>query len=155
MPNRQVFYSFHYQNDVFRAQLIRNIGALDDNKPVAPNEWEEVKRKGDDAIKKWIDDNMNYRSCVVVLVGENTAQRPWVKYEIKKAWEEGRGLIGVHVHHIQCPQNGHSIKGDNPFDLFKLPSGARLSKVVRCYDPSSVDAYGEIRKNMESWVEKA
>ena len=48
---RQVFYSFHYKNDVRRVSQVRNIGTLEDNKPVSDNEWEEVKRKGDDNIK--------------------------------------------------------------------------------------------------------
>ena len=61
---RQVFYSFHYKNDVMRVSQIRNIGALEDNKPVSDNDWEEVKRKGDDNVKKWINDNMKYRSCL-------------------------------------------------------------------------------------------
>ena len=38
-----VFYSFHYTRDVMRVQQIRNIGVLDDNKPVSPNQWEQVK----------------------------------------------------------------------------------------------------------------
>lgn len=42
---RQVFYSFHYGNDVMRVAQIRNIGALEDNKPVSENTWEEVKKK--------------------------------------------------------------------------------------------------------------
>ena len=37
MAKRQIFYSFHYDNDVFRVQQIRNIGALEDNKPVSAN----------------------------------------------------------------------------------------------------------------------
>lgn len=52
MPKRQVFYSFHYYNDVFRVQQIRNIGTLDENKPVSANDWEEVKQGGDESIKK-------------------------------------------------------------------------------------------------------
>ena len=51
MAKRQVFYSFHYDNDVFRVQQIRNIGALKDNKPVSANEWESVKRGGEASIK--------------------------------------------------------------------------------------------------------
>ena len=39
---------------------------------------EEVKRKGKASIEKWIDDNMYGKSCVVVLVGSETANRPWV-----------------------------------------------------------------------------
>jgi hypothetical protein len=77
MAGRQVFYSFHYDNDVFRTQQIRNIGTVEGVKPISPNEWEQAgKRPG--GIKKWIDDNMQYKSCVIVLVGTETALRPWV-----------------------------------------------------------------------------
>lgn len=92
---RQVFYSFHFDNDVFRVQQIRNIGVIEGNTPVSLNEWESVKKKGDAAIKKWIDDNMKYRSCVIVLIGEQTANRKWVNHEILKAWNEKKGLLGM------------------------------------------------------------
>ena len=32
---RQVFYSFHYDNDAMRVQQVRNIGALEGNTPVS------------------------------------------------------------------------------------------------------------------------
>lgn len=138
-----------------RVQQIRNIGALEDNKPVSVNDWEEVKKKGDQAIQKWINDNMSYRSCVVVLIGEETASRPWVQYEIKKAWNDGKGLLGIHVHNLKCPNNGKGKKGANPFDLFTINGNTKLSSRVNCYDPSADDAYGDIAKNIEAWVEKA
>ena len=81
---RQIFYSFHYDNDVFRVQQIRNMGVLEGDEPVSANTWETVKKEGDKAIEKWIDDNMKYKSCVVILVGEDTHKRPWIKHEIKK-----------------------------------------------------------------------
>ena len=58
MAKRQIFYSFHYDNDVFRVQQIRNIGTLENNEPVSPNDWETVKRGGETSIKKWIDENL-------------------------------------------------------------------------------------------------
>ena len=73
MAKRQVFYSFHYANDAMRAQQIRNMGMIEGNSSVSPNEWEQVKRSGDSAIKKWIDNNMKNRSCVIVLIGSDTA----------------------------------------------------------------------------------
>lgn len=130
MPKRQIFYSFHYDNDVFRVQQVRNIGALEDNKPVSANDWEEVKKKGDKAIEKWIEDNMNNRSCVVVLVGEETHKRPWVKYEIKKAWKDGRGLVGINIHNLKDPRTGTCLKGENPFEQFSI-NGKKLSTIVR------------------------
>lgn len=151
---RQVFYSFHFDNDVMRVQLIRNIGAIEENKPVSANDWEEVKKKGDSGIEKWIDDNMKYRSCVVVLVGESTANRKWVKHEIKKAWNDKKGVVGIHIHNLNCARNGKSNKGDNPFDQFTI-GGVKLSSKVKCYNPSSTDTYNEIKNNLEDWIEEA
>jgi hypothetical protein len=155
LVKRQIFYSFHFGNDVMRVQQIRNMGALEDNKPVSPNEWEEVKKKGDAAIKKWIDDNMLYRSCVVVLIGEETANRPLVKYEIEKAWKDGKGLLGIHIHNLNCPRNGTCTKGPNPFDGFTFKDGTKLSSVVKCYNPKTTDAYNDIKDNIEGWIEAA
>ncbi|MBV9217300.1 MAG: TIR domain-containing protein [Acidobacteria bacterium] len=151
---RKVFYSFHFDNDVMRVQLIRNIGALEQNEPVSKNRWEEVRQGGKAAIEEWIDQNMRNRSCVVVLVGAETANRPWVRYEIKKAWNENRGLVGVHIHNVNCPRNGRCGKGQNPFENFNV-SGTPLSEIVRCYNPSASDAYNSIRENLEDWVEEA
>jgi hypothetical protein len=155
MAKRQVFYSFHFNNDVMRVQQVRNIGALEDNKPVSANEWEEVKKKGDAAIKKWIDDTMLYRSCVVVLIGAETANRPLVKHEIEKAWKDGKGLLGIYIHNLNCPRNGTCIKGPNPFDSFNFKDGSKLSSVVKCYNPKSTDAYNDIKDNIEDWIEAA
>ena len=155
MAKRQVFYSFHYDNDVFRVQQIRNIGALEDNKPVSANEWESVKRGGEASIKKWIDDNLRYKSCVIVLVGEETANRKWVRYEIEKAWELGKGLVGVYIHNLKDPRTGKSSKGKNPFDQFEFDDGTKLSSVVKCYNPNPNDTYNEIKDNLEDWIEEA
>jgi len=151
---RQVFYSFHYDNDVMRVQQIRNIGALEDNKPVSVNDWEEVKKKGDAGIKKWINDNMNYRSCVVVLVGEKTATRPWVKYEIEKAWKDGKGLLGIYIHNLKDPKTGTCKQGTNPFEQFSFKKGDKVF-TIKCHNPKSSDAYNDIKDNIEDWIEAA
>jgi hypothetical protein len=154
MAKRQIFYSFHYDNDVFRVQQIRNMGALEENKPVSANEWETVKKGGDSAIEKWIDDNMKYRSCVVVLVGSETANRKWVKHEIRKAWNDGKGIVGIYIHNLKCPQNGIGSMGTNPFDQFTI-NGTKMSSMVKCYNPKSTDAYNDIKNNIETWIEEA
>ena len=154
MAKRQVFYSFHFDNDVMRVQQIRNIGVIEGNTPVAANTWEEIKRKGDKAIENWIDENMDYRSCVVVLVGSDTADRKWVKYEIKKAWNDGKGLLGIYIHNIKCPRTGTCSPGRNPFDQFNI-EGTSMSKIVKCYNPNSSDAYNSIAANIEDWIEEA
>ena len=49
---RRVFYSFHYDNDVFRVPKITNMGALEGAEPVLKNDWETVKKGGEKAIEK-------------------------------------------------------------------------------------------------------
>ena len=160
-PKRQVFYSFHFDNDVMRVQQIRNMGVIEGNTPVSVGEWEETRKKPG-GIEKWIDDNMRYRSCVVVLVGAETAKRPWVKYEIRKAWEDGKGLVGVYIHNLRDPRTskipplfGKCSQGQNPFDQFNFKNGRKLSSVVKCYNPNSTDAYNDIKNNIEDWIEEA
>jgi hypothetical protein len=154
MAKEPVFYSFHFDNDVFRVQQVRNMGMIDGNEPTSPNDWEQVKRGGNATIERWIDDTMKYRRCVVVLIGSETATRPWVKYEIKKAWIEKRGLLGIYIHNLKCPRTGVSSKGPNPFDNWTV-GNQPMSSLVSCYDPNTYDTYGDISRNLEDWVQSA
>lgn len=152
---KKVFYSFYYDNDVFRVQQIRNMGVIDGNVSVSVNEWETVKKGGDTAIEKWIADTMKSRDCVVVLIGEDTHKRKWVKHEIQKAWADKKGVIGVYIHNLNCPKNGKCTKGTNPFEQFTFSDGTKLSTKVSCYNPNPSDAYNDIDDNLASWIEKA
>ena len=161
MPKRQVFYSFHYDNDVFRVQQIRNIGEIEGNASVSKNDWEQIQRTSN-GIAKWINDNMYYRSCIVVLVGSETANRPWVKYEIRKAWNDGKGVVGIFIHNLRDPRTssqfplfGKSSQGINPFQQFILENGQRLSDYISCYNPSSDDAYNDIARNQSRIIDEA
>ena len=86
---RKCFYSFHYDLDNARASQVRNIGAIEGNRPASDNDWESVTRGGDNAIKNWIAAQMNGRSFAIVLAGAETANRKWINYEIIKAWDDG------------------------------------------------------------------
>ncbi len=154
MAREPVFYSFHYDNDVFRVQQIRNMGVVEGNEPVSPNDWEQVKRKGDAAVEKWVDDSMKHKRCVIVLIGSETANRPWVKYEIKRAWELKKGLFGIYIHNLKDPRTGTCGKGPNPFSNWNV-SGQSMANLITCHDPSAWDAYGDISRNMATWVSQA
>jgi MTH538 TIR-like domain (DUF1863) len=154
MAREPTFYSFHFGNDVMRVQQVRNMGVIDGNEPVSPNDWEQLKRKGDAAVERWIDDNMKYKRCVVVLIGTETAQRPWVKYEIAKAWNEKRGLFGIYIHNLKCPRTGTCSKGANPFANWNVGNQS-MANLVRCYDPNAWDAYADISRNLSTWVNTA
>ncbi len=72
---RRVFYSFHYELDVWRAAKVRKMGVVEGNEPAMDNDWEVVKRGGDAAIRRWIAGQMERRTCTIVLVGAKTAGR--------------------------------------------------------------------------------
>ena len=91
---RKAFYSFHYNPDYWRASQIRNMGVIEGNNPVSDSEWEEISIWGENAIKKWIDGQLNGKSVAIVLIGTKTAGRKWINYEIKKAWNNQKGLFG-------------------------------------------------------------
>ena len=157
MIKRRVFYSFHYAADSWRAATVRNIGVVEGNRPATDNGWESVVRGGDAAVRRWIDDQMKGRSCTVVLVGAHTARRRWIDYEIKKSWEEGKGLAGIHVHELLDQHREQAAMGLNPFDHFTV-GGRRLSSIVKCHNPGgffSDASYQWIRDNLSSVVEEA
>ena len=152
MGKEPVFYSFDYDTDVFRVQQIRNMGVVAGDEPVSPNEWEQLKRSGDASVERWINEKMNYKRCVIVLIGSRTANRPWVKYEIKRAWELKKGLFGIHIHNLKCPRSGTCSMGANPFRNIDAPS---MTSSIPCYDPNSWDAYNDISRNLTNWVSQA
>ncbi|WP_071656195.1 TIR domain-containing protein [Mangrovactinospora gilvigrisea] len=159
MP-RYVFHTFHYQRDFWRVQTIKQIGSLERQKILNSNEWEEVKRQGDAAIQRWIDGQMQGKSCDIVLIGSQTAGRKWINYEILKAWHDGKGVLGVYIHNLKDQSGFTSPRGVNPFSSLTVKANGQtisLDKLVPVYDPgySSGTAYAEIAENLESWVEDA
>jgi hypothetical protein len=157
MAGKQLFFSFHYKKDNWRASQIRNMGVVEGNKPVSDNDWETVTKGGDKAIEKWINEQLTGRSCTVVLVGKETADRKWIDYEIKKTWNDGKGIFGIYVHNLKDKDGNQTTKGKNPFVGFKVKE-KDLSEIVKCYDPPytiSTNVYDYIQKNIAEWAEEA
>lgn len=154
---RKTFFSFHFANDSWRASQVRNIGVLEGNEPVSDNDWEEVKKKGDKAIENWIDNQLKGRSCTVVLIGAETANRKWIKYEIKKSWELEKGIVGIKIHNLKDQNGNQSVEGKNPFEQFSI-GRINMGKIVKVYNPPysiSTNVYDYIKNNIAGWVEEA
>ncbi|MCK1695345.1 TIR domain-containing protein [Bradyrhizobium sp. 144] len=156
---RKCFYSFHYTPDNARASQVRNIGVIEGNRPAPDNDWEKVTKGGDDAIKKWIAEQMKGRTCCIVLVGSATANRKWINHEIIKAWDNGLGVVGIHIHGLRNLNGETSTQGNNPFDCIGFGNtGKKLSSIVKCYNPAGVtsqDKYAWISKHLANAVEEA
>ncbi len=138
---RRAFFSFKYK-DVSRAMVVRNSWVTQGKEAagfIDAADFEEIKRKGDTAIKNWIDSQLKGTSVTVVLVGEKTCSSRWVKYEIEKSIEIGNGLLGIDVSKIK------DLQGNTSERCGKIP------KDYKFYLWNNDKGY----KNMGDWIEKA
>lgn len=137
----KVFYSFHYERDVNRVQLIRNMGMLEGQRLLNAQEWETVRRQGTSSIEHWINEQMKYKTAVIVLIGKETASRPWVQYEIQRAWELKKPLLGIQIHGLSAMGTTDS-PGQDPFT--KITGYEGRNPGIPIFDPTVTDIHGRI-----------
>jgi hypothetical protein len=117
---RRVFFSFHYERDVWRANVVRNSWVTQPDREDAgfidASEFEEIKRQGEKAVKQWIDNQLKGTSVTIVLIGTETYLRDWVRYEIVKSFDRRNGLLGIYIHNIKDQSGRTDVKGSNPFE---------------------------------------
>ncbi|MGQ2964244.1 TIR domain-containing protein [Methylophilus sp.] len=155
---RRVFYSFDYESDCWRASMVRNIGVVEGNQAARDNTWESVKRGDAAAIMDWIDEELNGRSCTIVLIGAETASSRWVNYEIAQSLDSGKGMFGIRIHRLLDQNQQESVAGPDPFTTMSLPDGRQLSTIIPTYDPpgaSSKEVYAHISEHLQQWIEAA
>jgi len=151
------FYSYHYALDAARASTVRRAIALEADEPLTPNQWEELGWGGDTPVTKWVADRLRGKDCLIVLIGQNTAARKWVNYEIKLAWESGRGVLGINIDKILDNRGKPGKPGRNPFDAFAY-GGVRLSEVVKVYEPLGENPQENLQyiaNNAHTWAANA
>ena len=155
---RKVFFSFHYERDIWRVSQIRNHWVTKPNIQEAgyidAAAWETVKRQGDIAIKHWINSQLEGTSVTVVLIGAETSFRDWVIYEIEKSRDRGNGLLGIYINNLKDSRGFTDFIGYNPFDRVQTSLGLypmSLSRLVPVFDWVNDNGY----KNFAAWVETA
>jgi len=114
---RRTFFSFHFENDIWRANQVRNsnvvVGA-DVAGFFDHSEYEDAKRRGDTAVKTMILDHLRYTTVTVVLIGAETAIRPYVQFEIEESVKRKNGLLGIFVDHLKDQYSRTSFRGPTP-----------------------------------------
>lgn len=137
---RKVFFSFKYE-DVSRVMVVRNSWVTQGKEFagfIDKADFEAIKKKGDQAIKNWIDKQLEGTSVTVVLVGEKTCDSRWVKYEIDKSIEKGNGLLGIDISKIKD---------------FQSNTTERCGQIPKGY-PFYLWLKGDGYNNMGDWIEK-
>jgi hypothetical protein len=127
---RRAFFSFHYSNDIWRANQVRNCNVVAGVEAAGffdHSEYLEAKKQGEDGMKRMINRNLRNTSVTVVLIGTETASRPWVRYEIAQSISQKNGLLGIYIHHLKDQDGNYQwFRGPKPL----LPPSVEFP----CYD---------------------
>lgn len=137
---RRAFFSFEYEHDVSRAMVVRKSPITQEKAGfVDAAEFEKIKKKGDQAVRDWIDEQLELTTVTVVLVGEYTCSSKWVKYEIEKSAEKGNGMLGIDISKIK------DFNGNTSERCGKIPEGYEFHLWFKD------DGYN----NLGTWIEDA
>lgn len=101
---KHVFISHHHADDAHVSRLTdmlkRNSFELRNSSIRAKPANKDRLDKGlvsDATIKRLLRMKMSWASTVLVLIGKDTHKRPWVDWEIRKANELGKRIVGVYA----------------------------------------------------------
>lgn len=122
---KSIFIS-HDHADADRIKSIRKWaleGKLGPNIQII-TESEDVRPGGKIAIKEHLSPKLQGMSAIIVLIGDNTHNRPWVDYEVQYAKSHNKLLIGVRI-----PETTGS------------PPAAMKSCSIASFNPNSIIKY--------------
>lgn len=92
---RRTFFSFHYQEDVWRVFNVRKCWAIGKDREANGlfdgSVFEASKKEGDEALKAFLRDGLKNTSVTCVLAGQHTAARRCVRYPM---WPFLKGRAG-------------------------------------------------------------
>jgi hypothetical protein len=100
MPDRRVFFCFHFEHDFWRVhELRRELGAAVAQQAgfFDPAEYEALLRRDKAAIARAIRERVAGSSVTLVLIGSETASRPVVALEIEESLANRNGFLGLHI----------------------------------------------------------
>ena len=148
---RKVFFSFHHNpQNVWKVQQIKQSNTTLDSNQFNSNDWEQLKKNGDIAIKRWINSQLLGCSVTCVFITSKTHERPWIQYEINKSIEEKKGIFGIYIHDLKDNEGNSHIEGKNP--LPKEYAVYNPSDLITKYDDTP---YKVIVSNISKWIEEA
>ena len=137
VKKRRVFFSFHYQNDVWRVNQVRQSWRYN-HEDTRESEgffdgsiWESSKRTGPESLKSLIREGIKNTSVTCILAGSQTYERRWVRYEIARSVVKKNGLLTVRIDRMRNQQGSVSNEGPNPLDymgVYNTGQGIRLAE---------------------------
>lgn len=158
---RKVFFSFHYERDIWRVNQVRNswrIRGVNETQPFYDKaEFEQVKRQNN-GIRNWIDEQLKGTSVTIVLFGTETSTREWVHYEITESIKRKNGILAIDIHNVKNLSGHTDYQGLNPLSLHKIHRSLLHGSVIetadkfyKTYDWVNENGY----QNISNWIEAA
>ena len=111
---RRVFFSFHFDGDIWRANQVRNCNVVAGSDVAGffdHSEYEDAKKAGSAGIRQMILNHLQDTTVTIVLIGTKTSERPWVKQEIADSIARKNGLLGIYIHHLKDKNSLTSSRG--------------------------------------------
>lgn len=96
---KNVFISHHGKDDKYVQQLkakLKEKGYTLKNSSVDSTKPNQLKNK--ELIRRLLRLRIHWAGTFICLVGNKTYTRKWVDWEIKKAHEKGKPIIGIYKH---------------------------------------------------------
>ena len=157
---RRTFFSFHYNADVQRAQVVKNSWVTREREDAGffdSSAFEKAERTNEDTLKAFLNKAMEGSSVVCALIGNDTASRRWVRYEIQRGVWDARGILAVRIHTISHFTKGTTTAGVNPLALLGVHVEATTTgKSVRLIERTSPSASwvysSDLTKVLPKWV---
>jgi MTH538 TIR-like domain (DUF1863) len=133
IEKRKVYFAFSF-SDVMRVNCVRNTGKIGSRETknyvrafYDRSIWEQRSITNENGLKDLMRKGVEHSSAVCVLVGSDTWQSRWVRYEIARAVIDRRGLLAVHVngivHHRRLARDALGLNPLAVMAIGKAPSG--------------------------------
>ncbi|QEC77470.1 TIR domain-containing protein [Mucilaginibacter ginsenosidivorax] len=123
---RNIFISHHGKDDRHVQGLkdrLTDQGYTIRNSSVDSTKHTDV-RPSDKQIARTLKDGISWAGTFICLIGRETHSRPWVDYEIKQAYLQGKTIVGIYLHgckdDVNLPESfkryGGAVLGWNSID---------------------------------------
>lgn len=151
------FFCYDRLLDIQRAKRVRHRYEMKGGKVMGfpkPDQWKKILARGNEAIRYWVEDQINFSDVTVVLIGANTHKDPVVRQAVTTCHQLEKGMLGIYIHGIRTDNGRTSPKGVNPFDCFCVVKGDQktaLSQIYHSYD--WIQDAGQF--NLNQWIQKA
>lgn len=117
---RKVYFAFRFK-DIMRVNNVRQSGKIGQDEQKNPRDfydrsiWEQSGINDPQGLKRLMREAIEHSSVVCVLVGSDTWNSRWVKYEIARAIIDKKGLVAVGINGLPHVQTGSAdTPGINP-----------------------------------------